>query len=88
MGRKKPYDRTRRRKHSCESRGGEGDPFFVTVYVDDYFLAELQHSDVDSSALITSASLASVHVQLFGPGETGATPILAPKVSPDWDSKI
>ena len=52
--------------------------FFATVYVDDYLLIREQHSD-DDRALIASASLASDHVRLFGPGEDGVTPILAPE---------
>ena len=31
--------------------GGQSDPFLFTVYVDDYLLSKVQHSDVDSSAL-------------------------------------
>jgi len=69
--------------------GGEiSDPFFTTVYVDDYLLIRVQHSDDDKSALTASATLASDHVRLFCPGEEGVTPILAPKKSTDWDSKI
>ena len=60
--------------------------FFTTVYVDDYLLIRVQHSD-DKTALIASASLASDHVPLFGPGEEGVTPIFDPKIT-DWDSTI
>ena len=63
-------------------------PFFATVYVDDYLLMRVQHSDHDASALTASASLASDHVRLFGPGQTGATPIPAPKKSTDWNTTI
>ena len=61
--------------------GGEGvfDPFFATVYVDDYLLMWVQHSDHDTIAPTASASLSSDDVRLFGPGLTGSTPILAPK---------
>ena len=64
------------------------DPFFATVYVDDYLLMRVQHSDHDTTALTASASLASDHVRIFGPGETGATPLLAPKTSTDWNTTI
>ena len=62
------------------------DPFFTTVYVDDYLLIRVQHLS-DNTALIASASLASDHVRLFGP-EEGVTPILAPKKSTDWDTTV
>ena len=68
--------------------GGMFDPFFATVYVDDYLLMRVQHSDHDTTALTASASLALDPVRLFGPGETGATPILAPKKSTGWDTTI
>ena len=61
--------------------------FFTTVYVDDYLLIRVHHSD-DKTALIASASLASDHVPLFGPGEEGVTPILGPKKSTGWDTTI
>ena len=64
--------------------GGEiDDPFFATVYVDGYLLIKVQHSNDDTAALIASASLASDHVRLFGQGEEGVTPILAPKKNTD-----
>ena len=56
--------------------------------VDDYLLTKVKHSDDDTTALIASASLASDHVWLFGLGEVGATPILAPKKSTDWDTTM
>ena len=68
--------------------GGKFDPFFTTVYVDDYLLTRVHHSDDDTSALTAWASLASHHVRLIGPGETGATPILAPIKSTDWNTTI
>ena len=70
--------------------GGEiSDPFFATVYVDDYLLIKVRHSDDDKTALIASASLASDDVRLFGPEEEeGVTPISAPKKSTDWDATI
>ena len=68
--------------------GGKSDPFFTTVYVDDYLLVRAQQADDDRSALVASASIASDCVRLFGPGEDGVTPILAPKKSTDWDTSI
>ena len=68
--------------------GGLLDPFFTTVYVDDYLLARVQQDSNDRSALTASASLASDHVRLFGPGEIGKTPILAAKKSTVWDTTI
>ena len=53
--------------------------FFTAVYVKDYLQIRVQHSDDVTTALIASASLGSDHVRLFGPGEVGVTPILAPK---------
>ena len=35
-----------------------------------------------------SASLASDYVRLFGPGEPGATPILAPKKRSNWNTTL
>ena len=64
------------------------DNLFTAVYVDDYLRIRVQHSDDDTSALTASASLASDHVRLFGPGEEGVTPILAPKKSTDWNTEI
>ena len=61
---------------------------FATVYVDDYFLIRVYHSDYGKAALITSDSLASDHVRVFGPGEEGVSPILAPKKSTNRDSTI
>ena len=58
------------------------------MYVDDYLLIRVQHSDDDKTALIVSASLASDHVRLFGSGEEGVPPSLAPKKNTNWDSKI
>ena len=48
----------------------------------------MQHSDEVTTVLIASVSLASDHVWLFGPGEEGVTPILAPNKSKDWDTTI
>ena len=64
------------------------DPFFKTVYVDDYLQVRVQHSDDDTTALIASASLGSDHVRLFVRGEVGVTPILDLKKSTDWDTTI
>ena len=60
-------------------RGGEAEPFFAIAHVDNYVLIRVQQSDDDATALTASASLASDHVRLFGPEETGLTPILAPE---------
>ncbi|CAB1106825.1 unnamed protein product [Ectocarpus sp. CCAP 1310/34] len=68
--------------------GGPADDFLARVYVDDFLLTKVQHDPTDQSALIASASLASDHVRLFGKGELGETPILAPKKSTDWDTVI
>ena len=70
------------------SGGEKFDPFFTAVYVDDYLQDRAQHSDDDTTALITSASLGSDHVRLFGPGKVGVTPVLTPKKSNDWDTTI
>ena len=43
---------------------------------------------INRHSIIASASLASDHIRLFGPGEAGATPILAPKKSTDWDTIV
>ena len=59
------------------------DPFFATVYVDDYPLMRVQHLDDGATALTASTSLASDHVRFFVPGETGVTPILVQKKSTD-----
>ena len=64
--------------------GGEFDPLFKAVYVDDFLQVRVQHSDDDTTAYIASASPGSDHVRLFGPGEVGVTPILAPNKSTDW----
>ena len=72
----------------AHSGGRKFDAFFTTVYVEDYLLIRVQHSDDDRSALIASSSLASHHVRLFGPGDDGVTPILVPKKSTDWDTTI
>ena len=69
------------------TRGG-GRQTLSHRYMGDYLLFRVQQSDDDTTALTVSASLASDHVCSFGPGETGVTPILAPKKSTDWDSTI
>ena len=48
----------------------------------------MQQDSNNRSALTASASLASDHVRLFGPGELGKTPILAAKKSTVWDTTI
>ena len=75
-------------KNKDVPRGGPHEPFFATVYVDDFIMARVQADPTDQSALVASASLASDHTRLFGPGEAGATPILAPKKSTDWDTTV
>ena len=62
--------------------GGLLNPFFATVYVDDFILVRVQQDPSDQTTLIASASLASDHVlRLFGPGEEGEIPILSPQKS-------
>ena len=70
-------------KNKDVPRSGPHEPFFATVYVDDFIMARVQADPTDQSALVASASLASDHIRLFGPGEAGATPILAPQKSTD-----
>ena len=66
MGRWKTHaDSAGRKNHSTHWRR-IGRSIFATVYVDDYLLIKVQHSDDDTTALIASASLASDHVRLFG----------------------
>ena len=69
-------------------RGGPHEPFFATVYVDDFIMARVQADPTDQSALVASASLASDHIRLFEPGEAGATSILAPQKSTDWYTTV
>ena len=64
------------------------DDFLAQVYVDDFLLTKVQHGLSDQSALVASQSLAADHIRLFGPGEAGEVPILAPKKSTDWDTVI
>ena len=68
-------------KFRARSGGDISNPFFTTVYVNGYLLIRVRHSDDDRTALIASAYLASDDVRLYGPGEEGVTPILAPKKS-------
>ena len=70
-------------KNNHVPRGGLHEPFFATVYVDDFIMARVQADPTDHSALVASAPLASDHIRLFGPGEADATPVLAPKKSTD-----
>ena len=71
------------------SKGGKlSTPFHTVVYVNDHGLIRVQQSDEDKSALVVSASLASDYVRLFGPGEPGETPILAPKKSSNWNTTL
>ena len=55
---------------------------------DDHGLIRAQQSGKDKSALIVSASLASDYVRLFGPGEPGEIPILAPKKTSNWNTTL
>ena len=75
-------------KNKDVPRGGPHGPFFATVYVDDFIVARVQADPTDQSALVASASLASDHIPLFGPGEAGAIPILAPQKSTNWDTTV
>ena len=88
MGSGTTHTRTKDAKVRPSSGGGLRDPFFAIVYVNDFLLAKVQHEPADKSALVTSASLASDHVRLFGPGEKEQTPILAPKKSTNWDTTV
>ena len=74
-------------KNKDAPRGGPHEPFFATVYVDDFIMARVQADPTDQSALVASASLASDHIRLFRPGEAGA-PILAPNKSTEWDTTV
>ena len=82
------HSRTAGRKNSCEQRGKLSSPFHTVVYVDDHGLIRAQQSGENISALAVSASLASDYVRLFGPGEPGATPILAPKKRSNWNTTL
>ena len=73
-------------KNRARSGGEIFDPFCATVYVDGCLLIRAQHSDDDKTVLSASDSLASDHVRLFGPGEEGVSPMLAPKRNTNWDS--
>ena len=71
------------------SKGGKlSSPFHTVVYVDGHGLIRAQQLDEDKLALVMSASLASDYVRLFGPGEPGETPILAPKKSSSWNTAL
>ena len=64
-------------------KGGPNEPFFTSVYVDDFTMASVQVNSFDQTALVASASLASDHLRLFGSEEKDEVPILAPKESTD-----
>lgn len=49
--------------------GRPEDGFLATVYLDDFLPSKMQHGPAGQSALVASASIASDHVRLFGPGE-------------------
>ena len=51
-------------------------------------MVRVQADPTDQSTLVASAFLASDHIRLFGRGEAGATPILAPQKSTDWDTTV
>ena len=55
---------------------------------DDHVLIRAQQSDEDKSALVVSTSLASDYVGMFGPGEPGEIPILAPKKTSNWNTTL
>lgn len=90
MGSGETFNNTKRRKgYTIPSSDGEvSGPFFFAIwYGDDFILAKLQDKPADQSAPVASTSLASYHVRLLGPRETGYTPILiAPKWSTNWDT--
>ena len=88
IGRPKQVPPCVRLKNKDVPRGGPHEPFFATVYVDDFIMVRVQDDPTDQSALVASASLTSDHIRLFGPGEAGATPILAPQKSTDWDTTV
>ena len=75
-------------KNKDVHRGGPHEPFFATVYVEDFIMVRVQANPTDQSTLVASAFLASDHIRLFGRGEAGATPILPPKKSTDWDTTV
>lgn len=56
--------------------------------VDDFILDDLYHRTKGQSASTASALRASDSVRLFGPRESGETPILAPKKSTEWDTLV
>ena len=71
LRRRKPNTHTAGRKSQSSQWGGEFNPFFMSVYVDDYLQVRVQHSYDDTTALIVPAliaqsSLGSDHVRLFG----------------------
>ena len=71
------------------SNGGKlSSPFHTMLFVDNHDLIRAQQSDKDKPDLVVSASLASDYVRLFGPGEPGETPILAPKKSSNWNTTL
>ena len=88
IGRPKQVPPCVRVKNKDVPRGGPHEPFFATVYVDDFIMARVQADPTDQSTLVASASLASDHIRLFGPGEAGVTPILPPQKSTDWDTTV
>ena len=51
-------------------------------------MASVQLDSFDQTALVSSVSLASDHVRLFGSGERDEVPILAPKKTTDWNSIV
>ena len=75
-------------RENAPRNGGPNEPFLTSVHVDDFIMASVQRNASDQTALIALASLTSDNVRLFGPGEKGETPILAPKKSTDWNSTV
>ena len=88
VGRPRLVSSSVRVKNKDVSRDGPHEPFFATVYVDDFIMARVQADPTNQSALVASASLASDHIRLFGSGEAGATPMSAPRKSTDWDTTV
>ena len=88
IGRPRQVPSCVRVKNEDIPRGGPHELFFATEDVHDFIMARVQADPTNQSALVASVSLASDHIRLFGPGEAGATPILAPKKSTDWDTTV
>ena len=75
-------------KVTALQKGGPNEPFFTSVHVDDFIMANVQVDSFDQTALVASAFLASDHLRLFGSGEKYEVPILAPKKSTVWNAIV